>query len=66
MNNQINHAEIEEAPKKKKTWIIILVVVLALILVCCLVVIIGGLALGGPVINEIFEQVQATLTAQAY
>lgn len=51
-----------EAPKKNRVWLIVLIVV-AVLLLCCVLVVAGFFLFGGPVVGEVMEQVQATLTA---
>ena len=67
MTEQVNPTleTAEEAPKKKKTWLIILIII-AILLCCCVAIVIGTIMLGGPAVTEIWEQVQATLTAQPF
>ena len=64
MTEQVNPnpEALEEAPKKKRVWLIILIIV-GVLLLCCVVFGVIGLLFGAPVMSEVFEQVQATLTA---
>ena len=49
----------EEAPKKKRVWLIILIIV-AVLLLCCVAIGVITMLTVGP---EVWDQVQATLTA---
>ena len=64
MTEQVNPTPeaVEEAPKKKRVWLIVLIVI-GVLLLCCVALGVIGLLFGAPVMGEVFEQVQATLTA---
>lgn len=65
MTEQINPTPemTQEAPKKNRTWLVILLIVIAILLCCCVVVVISTFVFGGTFATEVWEQVQATLTA---
>ncbi len=61
MTEQVNPTPqaVEEAPKKKRVWLIILIIV-AVLLLCCVAIGVITMLTVGP---EVWDQVQATLTA---